>query len=52
MVVWDRNDYIAEAEKLLSDEDIYKDIILRIKFCKSWQIIVINCLKVLKRKGL
>ena len=25
--------------------------ILRIKFCKSWQIIVINCLKVLKRKG-
>ena len=26
-------------------------LILRIKFCKSWQIIVINCLKILKRKG-
>ena len=26
MVVWDRNDYIAEAEKQLSDENIYKNI--------------------------
>ena len=26
MVVWDRNDYIAEAEKQLSDANIYKDI--------------------------
>ena len=26
VVVWDRNDYIAEAEKQLSDENIYKDI--------------------------
>ena len=26
VAVWDRNDYIAEAEKQLSDENIYKDI--------------------------
>ena len=26
VVVWDRNDYIAESEKQLSDETIYKDI--------------------------
>ena len=26
MVVWDRNGYIAEAEKQLSDENIYKGI--------------------------
>ena len=26
VVIWDRNDYIAEAEKQLSDENIYKDI--------------------------
>ena len=24
-VIWDRNDYIAEAEKQLSDGNIYKD---------------------------
>ena len=26
VVVWDRNDCIAEAEKRLSDENIYKDV--------------------------
>ena len=26
VVTWDRNDYIAEAEKQLSDEKIYRDI--------------------------
>ena len=26
LVVWDRNDYIAEAEKQLSHENIYNDI--------------------------
>ena len=25
VAVWDRNDYIGEAEKQLSDENIYKD---------------------------
>ena len=28
-----------------------KILILRIKICKSWQIIVKNCLEILKRKG-
>ena len=26
MVVWDRNDYIAEAEKQLGDKNIYEDV--------------------------
>ena len=26
VVVWDQNDHIAEAEKQLSDENVYKDI--------------------------
>ena len=52
VVVWDRNDYIAEAEKQLSDENIYKDINFKIKFYKSYQIVVINCLEILKRKRL
>ena len=25
-MVWDRNDYILEAEKQLSDENVYKDV--------------------------
>ena len=26
MVVWDRSDYIAEAEKQLSDQNVYRDV--------------------------
>ena len=26
VVIWDRNDYIAEAEKQLSNKDVYKQI--------------------------
>ena len=26
VVVWDPNDYIAEAEKQLKDDNIYKDV--------------------------
>ena len=26
VVLWDRNDYIAEAEKQLKDENIYEDV--------------------------
>ena len=26
MVVWDRNDYIQETEKQLSDKDIYEEV--------------------------
>ena len=51
MVVRDWNDYIAKAEKQSSNEKIYKDINFKYKILKEFQIIVINCLKVLKRKG-
>ena len=34
VVVWDRNDCIAEAEKRLSDENIYKDVNFKDKI---WQ---------------
>ena len=30
-MVWDRNDYILEAEKQLSDENVYKDVSFNIK---------------------
>ena len=26
VVVWDRNDYLMEAEKQLSDKNVYKDV--------------------------
>ena len=26
MVVWDRNDYLMEAEKQLSDKNVYKEV--------------------------
>ena len=51
VVVRDWNDYIAKAEKQSSNEKIYKDINFKYKILKEFQIIVINCLKVLKRKG-
>ena len=35
MIVWDRNDYIAEAEKKLSDENIYKDVNFRDKILQE-----------------
>ena len=54
MVVWDRNDYdyIAEAEKQLSDENIYENIDFKDKILQELADEVINCLKVLKLKGL
>ena len=51
VVVRNRNDYIEKAEKQSSDEKIYKDINFKDKILKEFQVIVINCLKVLKRKG-
>ena len=37
VVVWDRKDYTLEAEKQLSDANVYKDV-----FCneKNWQELV------------
>ena len=35
VVVWDRNDYIAETEKQLSGENIYKDINLKDKILQE-----------------
>ena len=46
-----RHDYIEKAEKQSSDEKIHKDINFKDKILKEFQVIVINCLKVLKRKG-
>ena len=34
MVFWDRNDYIAEAEKQLGIRTFIKILILRIEFCR------------------
>ena len=50
VVVWDRSDYIAEAEKQLSDQNVYRDVDFKDKICKIWQIVAINCFKISREK--
>ena len=38
MVVWDRLDYYAEAEKQLSDSNTYKDV----KLSEKYQVILVK----------
>ena len=51
MVVWDRNDYIAESEKQLSDETIYKDINFKDKILQELADNSNKLFKSLKTKG-
>ena len=51
VVVWDRNDYIAEAEKQLSDENIYQDINFKDKTLQELADYSNKLLKSLKMKG-
>ena len=50
VVVWDRNDYIAEAEKQLSDENIYKDINFKDKILQELPDSSNKLLRNLKKK--
>ena len=51
VVVSDRNDYIAEAEKQLSDENIYKDINVKDKILQELADNSNKLFKSLKTKG-
>ena len=51
VVVWDRNDYIVEAEKQLSDENIYKDINFKGKILQELADNSNKLFKSLKTKG-
>ena len=51
MVVWDRNGYIAEAEKQLSDENIYKDINFKSQILQELADNSNKLFKSLKTKG-
>ena len=52
VVVWDRDDYIAEAEKQLSDENIYKDINFKNKILQELADNSNKLFKSLKTKGI
>ena len=46
VVVWDLEDYIAEAEKQLSDKNVYRDVNLKAKSCEILPKQVITSLKI------
>ena len=51
VVVWDREDYIAEAERQLGDITVYKDVDFKGECCKILQKLAITYLKILRIKG-
>ena len=46
VVVWDCEDYIAEAEKQLSDKNVYRMLSLKVKSCKILPKQVMTSLKI------
>ena len=51
VVVWDREDYIAEAEKQLSDKNVYRNVNSKSKILQGLDETINNIFKNLKRKG-
>ena len=51
VVVWDREDYISEAEKQLSDKNVYRDVNFKSKILQDLAETSNNIFKNLKRKG-
>ena len=51
VVVWDREDYIAEAEKQLSDRNMYRDVNFISKILQNLAETSNDIFKNLKRKG-
>ena len=51
VVVWDREHYILEAEKHLSDKHVYRDVDLKSKILQELAETSNNIFKNLKRKG-
>ena len=50
MVVWDRDNYTAEAEKQLRDKNVYKNIDFEGKILKEFTKLVIVCLGILRKR--
>ena len=50
VVVWDLEDYIAEAEKQLSDKNVYRDVNFKSKILQDLAETSNNIFKILKRK--
>ena len=50
VVVWDREDYIAEAEKQLSDKNVYRDVNFKRKILQDFAETSNDIFKNLKRK--
>ena len=48
IVVWDRNDYLREAEKQLKDQNVYRKVDLKDKLFLSWLTAVTGFLGILK----
>ena len=51
VVVWEREDYIAEAEKQLSDKNAYRNVNSKSKILQDLDETINNIFKNLKRKG-
>ena len=51
VVVWDREDYIPEAEKQLSDKNVYRNVNSKSKILQDLDETINNIFKNLKRKG-
>ena len=51
VVVWDRDDYIVEAEKQLSDKNAYRDVNFNCKILQNLAETSNDIFKNFKRKG-
>ena len=51
VVVWDRNDYIAEAEKQLNNKSVYKNVTFKEKILQDLAETSNNIFKTLRGKG-
>ena len=51
MVVWDHNNYIAEAEKQLNNKSVYKNVIFKEKILQDLAETSNNIFKSLRGKG-
>ena len=49
--MWDREDYIAEAEKQLSDKNVYRNAIFKTKILQDLEDKINDIFRNLKRKG-
>ena len=51
VVVWDRNDYLMEAEKQLSEKNVYKDVNFNEKLIQDLTETSNKIFRILKNRG-